>query len=350
MGGPQPRPEPSRSASGSRETRLTCVFARIPPRRRSPVRVWPARTSSRRTGVVLSETTHLDLMTSTTPLPRRRPRTAVRVLVLLCAVGGLLGTIPVSTASAAPIDDLRAQAAGIEQQMNDVGHQLGVSVRADQGQAVRDRPGEADHRRLAGGHRRRRRPRSRASPTSCTSGPPACTARSGNTGVTEFDTNIKASRVAAQVRRRDVAEGRPAPQQVGAREGRPRRASETRPRRCAPTSSRSRTCSRTSRPSSSRSRTQLTKLQNSVKGEIADLVAQEQAKRRADEAARTAALVVAAPTTAVVHRRTDVRHVEDPARRAVPPVRSSRTRRHSSASRTATPASAPTASTARGSR
>src|SRR6476620_9559079 len=65
-------------------------------------------------------------MTFTTPLTRRRPRTAVRVLVLLCAVGGLLGTIPVSTASAAPIDDLRAQAAGIEQQMNDVGSQLGV--------------------------------------------------------------------------------------------------------------------------------------------------------------------------------------------------------------------------------
>src|SRR5262245_4129384 len=79
----------------------------------------------RRTGVVLSETTSLDLMTSTTPLPRRRPRTLVRVLVLMCAVGGLLGTSPVSTASAAPIDDLRAQAADIESQMNDVGNQLG---------------------------------------------------------------------------------------------------------------------------------------------------------------------------------------------------------------------------------
>ena len=64
-------------------------------------------------------------MTPTPPLPRRRLRTAVRALVLLCAVGGLLGTIPVSTASAAQIDDLRAQAADIEQQMNAVGSQLG---------------------------------------------------------------------------------------------------------------------------------------------------------------------------------------------------------------------------------
>ena len=65
-------------------------------------------------------------MTTTKHLPRRRPRIAVRVLVLLCAVGGLLGTIPVNTASAAPIDDLRAQAADLEQQMNQVGSQLGI--------------------------------------------------------------------------------------------------------------------------------------------------------------------------------------------------------------------------------
>jgi cell wall-associated NlpC family hydrolase len=41
---------------------------------------------------------------------------------------------------------------------------------------------------------------------------------------------------------------------------------------------------------------QLKKLKNSVQGEIAELVAQEEAKRRAEEAARTAALVVSSPS------------------------------------------------------
>ena len=40
---------------------------------------------------------------------------------------------------------------------------------------------------------------------------------------------------------------------------------------------------------------ELTKLKNSVNGEIAELVAQEEARRRAEEAARTAALVVSNP-------------------------------------------------------
>ena len=64
-------------------------------------------------------------MTSTQRLPRRRPRIAFRALVLLCAVGGLLLTIPVNTASAQKIDDLRTQAAVLERQMDEVGSQLG---------------------------------------------------------------------------------------------------------------------------------------------------------------------------------------------------------------------------------
>lgn len=49
----------------------------------------------------------------------------LRTLVLAAAIGAALGTVPATTV-AAPIDDLRAQAADIEQQMNQVSSQLGV--------------------------------------------------------------------------------------------------------------------------------------------------------------------------------------------------------------------------------
>ena len=47
--------------------------------------------------------------------------------MLLCALGGVLVTVlPAATASAAPIDDLRAEAQRIEGEMNTVGEQLGT--------------------------------------------------------------------------------------------------------------------------------------------------------------------------------------------------------------------------------
>jgi len=57
----------------------------------------------------------------------RRPRRAVlRSLVLVGALVGLLTAFPGARVGAAPIDDLRAKAAEVEGQMNDVGAKLGV--------------------------------------------------------------------------------------------------------------------------------------------------------------------------------------------------------------------------------
>ena len=50
----------------------------------------------------------------------------VRALFLLVAIGGVAAVAPTAPAGAAPIDDLRAQAAQVESQMNDLGSQLGV--------------------------------------------------------------------------------------------------------------------------------------------------------------------------------------------------------------------------------
>ncbi|MFM8304476.1 MAG: NlpC/P60 family protein, partial [Actinomycetota bacterium] len=58
---------------------------------------------------------------------RRSPRrTLARSLFVLGAAGALLAAVPAASTSAAPIDDLRAQAAQLESQMNDIGSQLGV--------------------------------------------------------------------------------------------------------------------------------------------------------------------------------------------------------------------------------
>jgi len=57
---------------------------------------------------------------------RRTHRTLVRALFLLVALGGVTAVAPTAPAGAAPIDDLRAQAAQVESQMNDLGNQLGV--------------------------------------------------------------------------------------------------------------------------------------------------------------------------------------------------------------------------------
>ncbi|MFA5883160.1 MAG: NlpC/P60 family protein [Acidimicrobiia bacterium] len=65
-------------------------------------------------------------MLTTTRRTRRPRRTLVRATCLLAALGGLLAAVPTGTAGAAPIDDLRTQAAQIEGQMNEIGSQLGV--------------------------------------------------------------------------------------------------------------------------------------------------------------------------------------------------------------------------------
>jgi len=235
-------------------------------------------------------------MTSTTRLPRHRPRYALRVIVLLCAVGGLLGTLPVGTASAAPIDDLRAQAAQIEQQMNDVGNQLGVlweqikdkQYEIDQAkqtiadsqagivaaQAEVGRITDLVHERAADVYR-----------------------RSGDTGVTEFDTNIKAS---ASRRKYADATSQKDNQLLNklARAKEDLAAREAAAEKVRADVQQKQDVLKDQQGQFQTQQDSLTKLQSQVKGEIADLVAQEEAKRRADEAARTAALVVSAPKAA----------------------------------------------------
>ena len=234
-------------------------------------------------------------MTSTTPLPRRRPRTAVRVLVLLCAVGGLLGTIPVGPATAAPIDDLRAQAADIENQMNDVGTQLGnlyEQIKAKQydidqakqtiadsqqgivsAQAEVARITDLVHERAAMVYR-----------------------RSGDTGVTEFDTNIKAS-----ASRRKYADA--TSQKDNQLLNKLARAKEDLAEREAAAEKvradvqQKQDDLKGQQADFETQQAALTKLKNQVNGQIADLVAQEQAKRAAEEAARTKALVAANPVS-----------------------------------------------------
>ena len=64
---------------------------------------------------------------TTNPPPRRRsPRTFVRTALLLCVAAGVLAAVPVATASAAPIDDRRAEVQRLEGEMNTVGAQLGA--------------------------------------------------------------------------------------------------------------------------------------------------------------------------------------------------------------------------------
>ena len=229
-------------------------------------------------------------------------------------------TIPVNTASAAPIDDLRAQAADIEQQMNTVGSQLGKLW-----EQIKDKQYEIDQARqtiadsqagIVSAQGEVARITDLVRERAATRVPPRRQRRRHR-----VRHQHQVERVAEQVRRRHVAEGQPAPQQAGAREGRPRGARGGGREGARRRPGRSRTRSRASRPTSRRSRIKLTKLQNGVKGEIAELVAQEEAKRRAEEAARTAAQVVANPTSGSAPRRRSTRRRSR--RRAVAPARSS---------------------------
>lgn len=58
--------------------------------------------------------------------PPRRTRTIVRALLLTTALSGILAAVPGGSSGAAPLDDLRAQAADIEGKMNTIGSQLGM--------------------------------------------------------------------------------------------------------------------------------------------------------------------------------------------------------------------------------
>ncbi|MBM3659631.1 MAG: hypothetical protein FJW95_09025 [Actinobacteria bacterium] len=65
-------------------------------------------------------------MLTTNRRTRRSRRTFVRALFLLGALGGVAAVAPTVPAGAAPIDDLRAQAAQVEGQLNDLSVKLGA--------------------------------------------------------------------------------------------------------------------------------------------------------------------------------------------------------------------------------
>jgi cell wall-associated NlpC family hydrolase len=215
------------------------------------------------------------------------------VLLLLCVVGGLLLTIPVNTASAAPIDDLRAQAAEIEQQMNEVGSQLGnlyEQIKAKQYEIDQAKQTIADsqagivaaqgevaritnlvHERAATVYR-----------------------RAGSNGVTEFDTNIKSS--ASRSKYADATSQKD--NQLLNKLARAKEdlaAKEAAAEKVRADVQQKQDVLKGQEADFEAQQAQLTKLKNGVNGEIAELVAQEEAKRRAAEAARTAAQVVASP-------------------------------------------------------
>jgi cell wall-associated NlpC family hydrolase len=216
--------------------------------------------------------------------------------VLLCAVGGLFATVPVNTASSAPIDDLRSQAADLEQQMNQVGSQLGnlyeqiksTEFQIDQAkQTIADsqagiesaqtevgRITDLVHERAASVYR-----------------------RAGNTGVTEFDTNIKAS---ASRRKYADASSQKDSQLLNklARAKEDLAAREASAEKVRSDVQQKQDVLKGQQSEFESQQAELTRLQNGVKGEIAELVAQEEARRRAEEAARTAALVISNPNRA----------------------------------------------------
>jgi peptidoglycan DL-endopeptidase CwlO len=235
-------------------------------------------------------------MTSTTYLPRRRPRIAVRVLVLLCAVGGLLLTIPVNTASGAQIDDLRAQAADLEQKMNEVGSHI-----ADLWEQIKAQQYEIDQAKQTIADSQAGIVAAQAEVARITDlvHERAATVyrRAGDNGVTQFDTNIKAS--ASRSKYADATSQRDnqllnklarAKEDLAAREIAAEKAR-------ADVQSKQDVL-KGQKADFDAQKAELETLKNGVNGEIAELVAQEAARRRAEEAARTAALVVATPNRA----------------------------------------------------
>jgi cell wall-associated NlpC family hydrolase len=217
----------------------------------------------------------------------------VRVVLLLCAIGGLLVTVPVGTASAQKIDDLRAQAADIDRQMNEVGSHISdlwEQIKAQQfeidqakqtiaesqagieaAQAEVARITDLVHERAATVYR-----------------------RAGDNGVSEFDTNIKES--ASRNKYADATSQRDnqllnklarAKEDLAAR--------EVAAEKVRADVQQKQDVLKSQKAEFDAQQAELTKLQNSVQGEIADLVAQEAARRRAEEAARTAAQVVSSP-------------------------------------------------------
>ena len=234
-------------------------------------------------------------MLTTTRRTRRTRRTLVRATVLLAALGGLFATVmPAGTAGAAPIDDLRTQAAQIEGQMNDIGSQLGVlyeQIKSSQSEIDAAKQTIADSQNgIASAQAEVGRITDLVRERAAT-----VYRKAGLNGVAEFETDIReqASRqkyATATSQRDDQLLN----QLARAKEDLAARQDAAEKQRVDLQKQQDVLTSQQSQFESQQA--QLQQIQNGVKGEIAQLVAEEQAKRRASEAAAQAAARQAAGT------------------------------------------------------
>ena len=215
--------------------------------------------------------------------------------MVLCAVGGLLATIPVNTASAQKIDDLRAQAADLDRQMNEIGAHI-----SDLWEQIKAQEYEIDQAKQTIAESQAGIAAAQTEVTRITDlvHERAATVyrRAGNNGVSEFDTDIKSS--ASRSKYADATSQRDnqllnklarAKEDLAAREAAAEKArADVQAKQDV---------LKGQKADFDAQKAELETLKNGVNGEIAELVAQEAARRRAEEAARTAAQVVSSSTT-----------------------------------------------------
>ena len=233
---------------------------------------------------------------------RHPSRTLVRVLFLSVALGGFAAVAPTAPAGAAPIDDLRAQAAQVETQMNEMGLKLGalheqILSRQDQIEIARQTIADAQAgiaMSQAEVARTQALIRERAA---------SVYRKAGLSGVGEFDTDIReqASRrkyANATSQRDDVlldqlerAKDDLATKQAGAEKQR----AEVEKQQDALKAQQAEFASQ---------QAELERIKGGLDGQIAQLVAEERARRRAAEAAAAAAAAAARPATTGVDRGT----------------------------------------------
>lgn len=214
--------------------------------------------------------------------------------MLLCALAGTLVTVlPAATASAAPIDDLRAEAARIEGEMNTIGEQLGTLY--EQTKATQFAIDQAKQEIVD----------SQAGIAAAQSEVARITAlvreraasvyrKAGLQGVGEFDVNVR--EIASRRKYADATTQKDAQllhqldrakEDLAARQASAEKVkSEVQQKQDVLKGQQAEFESQ---------QAELTKLKNGVNGEIAELVAQAEAARRAAEAAKTAAAAVNNP-------------------------------------------------------
>lgn len=214
--------------------------------------------------------------------------------MLLCALGGVFITVlPATTASAAPIDDLRAEAIRIEGEMNTIATQLGALYEQTKStqyvidQSKQEIAESQDGIAAAQGEVTRTTAlvRERAA---------SVYRKAGVQGVGEFDVKVRA--IASRRKYADATTQKDAQllhQLDRAKEGLAARQASA--EKVKDEVQRKQDVLKGQQVEFEAHQAELTKLKSSVSGEIAELVAQAEAARRAADAARTAATVVNKP-------------------------------------------------------